>query len=141
VIRRTPATGRSSVRPVFRSSIVRLAAFLLAGLTAAACTSGTPPAAPVADAPLVAVAPREAVAWPFTFSWNGASPDAVVRVRVFDEAERAVLEFEARGSSVAAPTGLRSRLQPSATHLWKVARIDANGQEVGASELTSFSLK
>ncbi len=107
---------------------------------AAGCSGGTPPATPAAAAPLVAVAPRDAVSWPFTFSWNGASPDAVVRVRVFDEAERAVLEFEARGTSVAAPKGL-SKLQPSATYLWRVARIDANGQEAGSSELTSFSLK
>jgi hypothetical protein len=133
--------GRSRLRPAFLTSVMRLAAASLASVLAGGCSGGPPPATPAAVAPLVTLAPRDAVSWPFTFSWNGASPDAVVRVRVFDEAERAVLEFEARGTSVAAPKGLRSKLQPSATYLWRVARIDANGQEAGTSELTSFSLK
>lgn len=64
-----------------------------------------------------------------------------MRLRVFDEAERAVYELDTRGTSLSAPDDLRPKLQPGSRYLWRVARIDANGQEVGASELSGFSLR
>lgn len=91
--------------------------------------------------PLQAVAPRGEASWPPTFSWSGVGNDAVVRVRVFDEAERQVFGMEARGTSRVAPGDLRALLEPGRTYLWRVARVDENGEEAGASELTPFSVR
>jgi hypothetical protein len=67
--------------------------------------------------------------------------DGVVRVRVFDEAERQVFGMEARGTSRAAPDELRPLLEPGHTYVWRVARVDENGEEAGASDLTPFSVR
>lgn len=87
------------------------------------------------------MSPRGEASWPPTFSWSGVAADAVVRVRVFDEAERQVFGMEARGTSRVAPGELRTLLEPGRTYLWRVARVDENGEEAGASELTPFSLR
>jgi hypothetical protein len=76
-----------------------------------------------------------------TFSWSGTSADSVVRIRVFDEAERQVFGLEARGTSQEAPPDLKSALAPGAPYQWRVARVDENGQEADASTLTAFSLR
>jgi len=87
------------------------------------------------------VAPSGATVWPFSFTWRGATPDAVARVRVFDEAERVVYGIEARGNQAVAPDDLRRLLKAGAPYLWRVARVDENGQEVDQSDLTTFSLR
>jgi hypothetical protein len=87
------------------------------------------------------VSPRGSAEWPPTFTWSGVGEEDVVRVRIFDEAERQVFGMEARGRSTIAPGELRSLLQPAETYLWRVARVDANGEEAGASELTPFSVR
>ena len=114
-------------------------ALVLMALTGG-CSSAPPPVV-VAGGPLRAVAPTGATAWPFAFSWQGASADSVVRVRIFDEAERVVYGLEARGAQVPAPDELRRLLSSGTAYQWRVARVDENGQEVDQSELTAFSLR
>lgn len=118
------------------------AALSLVTLTAVAagCSSPPPPAVPAAG-PLRAVAPAGPASWPFAFTWEGAGQTAVVRVRVFDAAERLVYGLEARGASASAPEALRALLQPGATYQWRVARVDENGDERDQSDLTPFSLQ
>ena len=121
------------MRPVQRAWI------LCAGLLAAC--SAPPPSLDPAAKTLQAVSPRGAADWPPTFTWSGGAEDGVVRVRIFDEAERQVFGMEARGASKVAPDGLRPLLEPGRSYLWRVARVDENGEEAGASELTPFSLR
>jgi len=116
--------------------------YVLLGMAlAAGCSRAQPPAAVVPAGPLQAVSPGGATDWPFSFTWRGAPADAVVRVHVFDEAERAVYGIEARGNQTPAPDDLRRLLKGGAPYLWRVARVDANGQEVDLSELTAFSVR
>ena len=125
-------------------SLARLAvaATVLAGTAlAAGCSTAPPPAAAAPAGPLRAVTPAGPVPWPFTFTWEGAGADSVVRVRVFDEAERVLHGIEARGASAPAPEALRRLLRPGTTYLWRAARVDENGEESGASELTPFSVR
>ncbi len=119
---------------------MRGAWLLCAGLVVS-CGSQPPPGTHAAAGPLHAVSPRGEAAWPLTFTWSGVADDAVVRVRVFDEAERQVYGMEARGTSKAAPNDLRPLLEGGQTYLWRVARVDENGEEAGASELTAFSVR
>ncbi len=114
---------------------------LLAAVLAAGCSNTPPPAAVATAGSLQAAAPVGVTGWPFAFSWRGASADAVVRVRVFDEAERQVYGMEARGSQAEAPDELRRLLKTGTPYLWRVARVDENGQEVDQSELTAFSIR
>lgn len=108
---------------------------------AAGCSSPPPPAAVPAAGPLRAVSPAGPVSWPFAFTWEGADQTAVVRLRVFDAAERMVYGLEARGATSSAPEALRPLLQPGATYQWRVARIDENGDERDQSDLTPFSVR
>jgi hypothetical protein len=87
------------------------------------------------------VAPAGVTPWPFSFTWRGGSADTVVRVRIFDEAERAIYGIEARGTETPAPEILRRLLTPGSPYLWRVARVDENGDEVDQSDLTAFSVK
>jgi hypothetical protein len=103
--------------------------------------AGPPASGDLEPKALQAVSPRGDATWPPTFSWSGVADDAVVRVRVFDEAERQVFGMEARGTSRVAPGELRTLLEPGRTYLWRVARVDENGEEAGASELTPFSIR
>jgi hypothetical protein len=114
-------------------------ALVVMALTAG-CSAAQPPAV-VAPAPLRAVAPAGQTAWPFAFIWHGAATDTVVRVRIFDEAERAVYGIEARGAQAPAPDELRRLLKVGAPYLWQVSRVDQNGQEVDQSDLTAFSVR
>jgi len=113
----------------------------LAAVLAASCSTAQPPPAVAQAGPLEAVSPAGATGWPFLFTWRGAAAGAVVRVRIFDEAERAVYGIDARGTQAPAPDDLRRLLKSGSTYLWRVARIDENGQEVDQSELTAFSLR
>ena len=124
---------------VFRAHTLRYG--LLAMVLAAGCSKAPPPAALAPAGPLDAVAPAGVTAWPFVFTWRGAAADTVVRVRIVDEAERQVYGIEARGSQAAAPDELRRSLKTGTPYLWRVARVDENGQEVDQSELTAFSLR
>jgi hypothetical protein len=118
-----------------------VAATVLAAMPlAAGCSTAPPPAAVAPAGPLRAVAPAGPVSWPFTFTWEGAGADSVVRVRVFDEAERLLHGIEARGASAPAPEALRRLLRPGTTYLWRAARVDANGEESDQSELVAFSV-
>jgi hypothetical protein len=65
----------------------------------------------------------------------------VVRVRIFDEAERQVYGIEARGNQAQAPDELRQLLKTRTPYQWRVARVDENGQEVDQSDLTAFSIR
>ena len=85
--------------------------------------------------------PRAPVTWPLVFRWEGAAPSDVVRVHIFDDAERPIFGMEVRGSSLDAPKSLRSQLFPGARYQWRVARVDENGDECDASELTAFQLQ
>lgn len=108
---------------------------------AAACSRAQPPAVVGQTGPLQAVAPAGPIALPFSFTWRGTSAESVVRVRVFDEAERPIYGIEARGSHAAAPEDLRRQLKTATPYLWRVARVDENGEEVDESDLTSFSIR
>ena len=65
----------------------------------------------------------------------------MVRVRIFDEAERQVYGIEARGNQAQAPDELRQLLKTGTPYQWRVARVDENGQEVDQSDLTAFSIR
>lgn len=123
----------------FRAHSLRGA--LLATVLAAGCSTAQPPAAVAPAGPLEAVSPSGPTDWPVLFTWRGATAGAVVRVRIFDEAERAVYGIDARGVQTSAPDELRRLLKGGGQYLWRVARIDENGQEVDQSELTAFSLR
>ena len=134
------------IRPTVRAAVTigrthALGTVMLTLALAAGCSTGQPPATVAPAAPLEAVSPAGPTEWPLTFSWRGAAADAVVRVRVFDEAERAVYGIEARGTRAAAPDELRRLLKSGSPYQWRVARVDENGQEVGQSELTAFSVR
>jgi hypothetical protein len=122
------------------SQASRLGALCAPLLLLAACTSA-PQQSPQASGPLEAIAPRGAADWPLSFSWKGASAGEVVRIRIFDDAERQVFGMEARGSTKASPAELKSILEAGAPYQWRVARVDANGEEADASALTPFSLR
>lgn len=115
---------------------------VLAALTAAC---GPPPDdAPSMDAgvaPLTAVAPSGDTGPPIVFRWEGAGPDRVVRVHVFDDAERPLYGIEARGDHVAAPEPLYRLLQPGERYQWRVVGVDENGEEVGSSDLVGFRFR
>jgi hypothetical protein len=117
-----------------------LAAVLTSWLVAAGCSSAPPPPAPPAG-PLQALQPSGPTTWPITFTWTGVAGDGLVRVRVFDDAERQLYGIEARGNKADAPDDLRRSLDPGKSYLWRVARVDENGAEVDQSELKGFSLK
>lgn len=114
---------------------------LCAGLVLLAGCSSQPASAPATAGPLVALVPSGQVDWPVTFSWSGTSADSIVRIRIFDEAERQVFGLEARGTVKEAPPDLKSALSPGRPYQWRVARVDENGQEADASALTTFSLR
>ena len=119
---------------------MKLIAVTLAAAVAISCASSQPPPAQP-SAPLEGLAPSGAVAWPFEFRWKGARPETVVRIHVVDEAERPLAGFEGRGDHLPAPDGLKSMLRAGLRYQWQVARVDENGEEVGASALTVFQLK
>ena len=119
---------------------MKLLAVTLAAALAISCASSQPPPA-TPSTPLEGVSPNGAVAWPFEFRWKGAGPETVVRIHVVDEAERSLAGFEGRGDHLAAPAGLKSMLRAGLRYQWRVARVDENGEEVGASALTAFELK
>jgi hypothetical protein len=125
-----------------RRARVKLAT--VAALLMLAGCSATTPAARSADSgmrQLRATSPSGAVSWPVVFRWDGGAPSDVVRVHIFDEAERPIFGMEVRGSSAEAPKALRSKLSPGARYQWRVARVDENGDESDASELTVFQVK
>jgi hypothetical protein len=116
-----------------------LRGLLLVSLLAVGCSAAPPPTS-AAAAPLEALRPSGPTRWPFSFTWQGVAPDGVARVRVFDEAERQIYGIEARGNQVEAPAELRRVLGSGTTYLWRVSRLDENGDEVGESALQLFTL-
>lgn len=76
-----------------------------------------------------------------TFSWAGVADDAVVRLRIYDEAERPLYGMEARGLSKQAPQELRALLEPATPYQWQVARVDADGEDTDHSPMTPFSVR
>ena len=117
-----------------------LRAAVIAMVLAAACSPAPPPPGEP-PAALTGVSPSGPTAWPFEFTWTGASASSVVRVRVFDEAERPVFGLEARGAAAAAPDALRPLLRPGVTYQWRAARVDGNGEETDASSMVTFSVR
>ena len=120
---------------------VALPCAVLAILLVAGCSSAQPPAGVAQAGPLQAVSPVGVTGWPFEFTWRGGRADAVVRVHIFDEAERAIYGIDARGTRAPAPDDLRRLLKSGAPYLWRVARLNENGQEVDQSDLTAFSVR
>jgi hypothetical protein len=123
---------------IFRNGLM---AVLMSYLLAAGCSPASPPAASRHSGALQAVQPKGSTPWPITFTWSGAEADGLVRVRVYDEAERQIYGIEARGNTVAAPDDLRRSLDTGKSYLWRVARVDENGAEVDESSLTTFTLR
>ena len=117
---------------------MKLIAVTLAAALAISCAPSQPPAP---SAPLEGVAPSGPVTWPFEFRWKGAGPKTVVRIQVVDEAERPLAGLEGRGDHLAAPDSLKSMLRPGLRYQWRVTRVDDNGEEVGASALTAFTVE
>ena len=118
-------------------------AAIVAVLMLAGCSASTPAARPPDSGmrQLRATSPAGAVSWPVVFRWEGTGPSDVARVHIFDEAERPIFGMEVRGTSAEAPKTLRSQLAPGARYQWRVARVDENGDESDASELTVFQLQ
>lgn len=106
-----------------------------------ACSNGTPPAGHTPAAPLTARAPSGPTSWPFEFTWDGAAGDTVVRLRVLDDVERHVFALDTRGPRIAAPDQLKPLLTPGKTYLWRVSRLDENGEEAGTSAMMPFTLR
>jgi len=106
-----------------------LLAALIYGCGASSHSQASPP-----TTPLVPQAPKGPVSYPFTFSWSGVGPTDVVRVTVVDEAERQLMEFEARGTSVPMPPRLSELIRPGERFSWKVAALDEEGQPVRGSD-------
>ena len=121
---------------------MKLAA-LIAVLTLAGCSGGTPEArrADSGMRQLRGTSPSGPVSWPVVFRWEGTASSDVVRVHILDDAERPIFGMEVRGISAEAPKALRSQLLPGARYQWRVARVDENGDETDASELTAFQLQ
>jgi hypothetical protein len=118
-----------------------LIAWLVVAAAWAGCSNGQPVRdTNVAPGPLKAVAPSGETAWPFTFRWEGAQPDSVVRIRVVDEAERLILAFDARGTSAPAPDSLRAQLRPATRYQWSVAYPQAD-DESAAAPLEEFTVR
>ena len=111
-----------------------LFALLLVAASSQACSNGAPPQAQALSTPLVPIGPKGEVSYPFTFSWSGVAAADVVRVTVVDAAERQLMEFEARGTSVAMPPRLSELIRPGEQFSWRVATFDDAGQPVRASE-------
>lgn len=109
-----------------------LAATLLYGCSGSPQSQAAPP-----STPLVAQAPKGTVAYPFTFSWSGVGATDVVRVTVVDAAERQLMEFEARGTSVPMPPRLSELVRPGDHFSWRVAALDEEGQAVRGSDWTA----
>ena len=106
-------------------SRVRLLA-VLGILALAGCSSGSP-SAKSADSgmrQLRGTSPSGSTSWPLVFRWEGTGGTEVVRVHVFDEAERPIVGIEARGGFVAAPQSLSTQLMPGARYQWRVARVN-----------------
>jgi hypothetical protein len=112
-------------------------------LMLAGCSANTPAARPADSGmrQLRATSPSGPVSWPLVFKWEGAAPSDVVRVHVLDDAERPIFGMDVRGTSAEAPKSLKSQLSPGARYQWRVARVDENGDESDASELTVFQLR
>jgi hypothetical protein len=125
-----------------RDARVKLVA-LVGLLMLAGCSASTPAARPADSGmrQLRATSPSGPVSWPLVFRWEGAAPSEVVRVHILDDAERPIFGMEVRGNSADAPKSLRSQLLPGARYQWRVARVDENGDESDASELTAFRLQ
>lgn len=110
---------------------ILLTAALLCG-----CNGSPRSQAPPPSTPLAAQAPKGPVSYPFTFSWSGVGSTDVVRVTVVDAAERQLMEFEARGTSVPMPPRLSELIRPGEHFSWKVAAVDEGGEAVRASDWT-----
>lgn len=78
---------------------------------------------------------------PLAFTWEGNTPDGVVRVTGVDRAERKAFTFDARGNSAPLPAGLDGALSPGEAFSWTVAALDGAGQPTRDSEPLTFSLK
>jgi hypothetical protein len=116
---------------------------VLGMLALAGCSPGVPSAKPADSGmrQLRGTSPSGSTAWPLVFRWEGTGRTEVVRVHVLDDAERPIFGIEARGDSVAAPGSLKTQLLPRARYQWRVARVNENGDESDASELTAFQLR
>jgi hypothetical protein len=119
---------------------VKLIAVMAAAALTLSCAPSQPPPAPP-SAQLEGVGPSGPVTWPFEFRWKGARPTTVVRIQVLDEAERPLAGLEGRGDHLPAPNSLKPVLRAGVRYQWRVMRVDENGEEVGASALTTFELK
>ena len=116
---------------------------VLGMLALAGCSSGVP-SAKSADSgmrQLRGTSPSGSTSWPLVFRWEGTGRSEVVRVHVLDEAERPIFGMEARGDFMAAPQSLKTQLMAGARYQWRVARVDENGDESDASDLTPFQLQ
>jgi hypothetical protein len=112
-------------------------------LSIAACGGRAPKGtADTRPSSIEAISPRGAAHWPFAFEWKTTAPaTAVCRVTVFDLAERQLLQFETKGSRLAAPEDLRKLLAVTRRFLWRVAVEDANGADAAQSQMTEFEVQ
>jgi len=114
-------------------------ALLLAGCGSGADRAVSAPPRP--QGPLRGVAPQGPVAPPIVFTWEGNTPDGLVRVTGVDRAERKAFTFDARGGSAPLPVGLDRALAPGEPFSWTVAALDDDGQPSRDSAPVIFSLK
>jgi transposase InsO family protein len=127
-------------RDVSGAGVRTLALVLLVAL--AGCSSNRPAerSSESGMRQLRAQGPSGSTRWPVVFRWEGATKSELVRVHVLDEAERPILGIEAKGDHASAPETAKPLLHPGIRYQWRVARVDENGEEADASELTSFQV-
>lgn len=119
---------------------MRAVVLLLTVAAAFGCAPEPRQAAAAPATPLTALTPAGETPRPAAFEWQGTDAEAVVRIRVFDEAERPLYGIEARGTRVAAPEPLKKLLRPGTRYQWRVSALDENGEETRTSELTPFRI-
>jgi hypothetical protein len=84
--------------------------------------------------------PQGPVRPPIEFRWRTPVRASRYLVEVYDPDRQPLWRGEAAGASLSAGEDLERRLQPGREYQWLVTALDARGQTVSVSRLTSFRL-
>lgn len=77
-----------------------------------------------------------------TFTWTSANDAGPFRLEISDAAGNVVFDTRVAGKlAVTLPAEVRAKLQRGVEYRWSVSRLDARGDIVDASALTSFKIR